>query len=731
MRGTGRDAPSGISPAPACRDRAATALLTAIIVSAVLTPAFTVSARLPDIRVEQMLAAVALVWLLFRFLRPRPGEVGGGLHALDFAFLALTLATLAAIVYAPLAMGEPASPRDGYEIVKLGIYWVLFRFGLWVGRAPAARRAALGALLIAGSLSALFALAQYFDVLGARSVAGWWAPDHHLRALVRDGRAFGTFANPNYFGAMMAVVAVVGMAAGRAEGGRPAPVAVALSALGVVLSGSRGALGLLVIAVAVSWLVAAARRHSLRTLRAETAVLGFAFMAAVVLVEALPRGRVDYLGRVVGVFSPMGDSALRLRLERWRGVVARETRSAAPVLRETPAWNPDAGGSLPGETASSRLDQRRRQDLYALAERIRQYRQRTGRYPPGPTLHELGLPLPVDPLDGTPYRYERTVMGFTVAARLDDPTDPDYPLLAIGDVANYLAPDHHSGRFRALPGTSYQWSESAALFPWARSDAAVVRREGLVFRGNLSSASSRAAVYQQRYIGRPGGTPFTASVWVQLPRPVQGEVFLYINVFYTDGERRDPLAKVAADGARTGVWQRLSLTFTPDPGRQIDFIGVYLLTDNFAGEVYADGFALVDGNVPVSFPELTALADASLGLDAAGRFRRSPVFGMGPSKAEDTGTLDNEYLLVASRYGVIGLVAYLGLWLTLLVVAAKRTTPIESSSAAGLAGAAAGLLAFNLVAGSLYHLQLMGVFWPMVGVILAAPPLPLAPRKEG
>jgi hypothetical protein len=30
-----------------------------------------------------------------------------------------------------------------------------------------------------------------------------------------------------------------------------------------------------------------------------------------------------------------------------------------------------------------------------------------------------------------------------------------------------------------------------------------------------------------------------------------------------------------------------------------------------------------------------------------------------------------------------------------------------------------GLLAFNVVAGSLYQLQLMGLFWPIAGVVLA------------
>ena len=165
------------------------------------------------------------------------------------------------------------------------------------------------------------------------------------------------------------------------------------------------------------------------------------------------------------------------------------------------------------------------------------------------------------------------------------------------------------------------------------------------------------------------------------------------------------------------MWQRLTIAITPEPGRRIDFIGVYLLSDSFRGEAYADGFALVDGDLPVTFPGLPEAEGTGVGgLDAGAQFRRSPVFGAGPRKAERAGALDNEYLLVAARYGLAGLTAYLFLWAAVMVVSVRGAgaAPVR----AAIAAAVAGFLVFNLVAGSLYHLQLMGLFWPLAGATL-------------
>ncbi len=808
-------------------------LLAAIIVAAVLTPAATLTSGLPDVRLEQALALPA-VGLLVAARRRHPSVTRLGL--IDLGFAALAGATLISVVYAPLALGEAATLRDGYEVVKLCLYWVLFRVGLLAGGVPANRRRAFTALFAAGSLSALVALAQYVDVLGVvERTGGWWAPAHHLRTLVRDGRAFGTVGNPNYFGMMMALTAVMALTwlasqrarpavAPRRQRGpapaihgsdRPAPsgrpearggsslepsparrpddrlievpvvrqavstgtppstatreprtvgisrclqwrprqdtatlaawYALALATMGVVLSGSRGALGAVVAAVCVLWVVALVRRASRRELLTGSVVLCAAFAAAVLVVEMFPRGREDYLTRVAGAFSPTAEGSLGLRIERWRGVTG--TNAGRPSRAGPGAARTDSGRPSAGPDARER-DSRRKAGTRAIVAAVTRHRDATGRLPDGPSLDEL-VPdsidsLPSDPLSGAAYDYQRTAAGFTVAARIEDPADLDYPLFAIGTVRTYIDNgDLEEGRgggaagFRALPGTAYRRDAEAALFG----------ESGIIFRGNPRDPGQRAAVYQQRYLNRTGGGSYTAAVWVKLPRQVSGDVFLYTNIFYTDGERRDPHAKVAADSALTGVWQRLAVTITPDPGRRIDFIGVYLLSDSFSGEAYADGFVLVDGRVPVSFPGLEEAGAATTGeRDAGAVFRRSPVFGAGPGKAENAGTLDNEYLVVATRYGIVGLVAYLLLWGAVIGVAWRGGSELtmQASQGAGhgepgtgghtltiraaVAAVVAGLLVFNLVAGSLYHLQLMGLFWPLAGAALAEDDHPAAAR---
>lgn len=701
--------------------RIASLLLGGIIAAAMLTPAFTVSERLPDIRVEQVLAVPALVLLLraLGWKRLFSASEWRSAHGLiSAAFTAFALATLTSILYAALILEEEVSPRDGYELVKLGLYWVLFRFGLLAASRRSGQNVALASLLGAAVLSSLFALLQYFDAGGVNgNISGWWAPPHHLIDLERDARAFGTFANPNHFGAAMALTAVLGALAcsGRASRLPRGALAVAttLAVLGVVLSGSRGALGLLIIgAVVASGLMLLRRSVVLMGM----AVLAGAFVGSVFLVQVFPRGRVHYLARVTGVFEPGGDSSLQLRLERWREALGRTpARDEAPTSADQEATT----GRPEASPAARQRDATRLRDLRAIADTLSSYRREQGQYPPGPSLEGItSPPLPTDPLAGSPYRYERTATGYTVAADLEDPANVDYPVLAIGDTRSYIfngsveqAQGDGASLFRALPGTRYHVTGKAALYG----------SSGIVFEGNPAQLSKRAAVYQQRAFGRPGGSPFTAAVWVKLPAPVQGEVCLYVNVLYTDGTRQDPFARVAADSSQIGVWQRLSLTFTPDASRTIDFIGVYLLADDFTGEAYADGFELVDGSVPVHFPGLREAAAASLGLDAGSRFRRSPVFGVGPEKAGGGGTVDNEYLLVAARHGVVGLAAYLGLWLSVCGVAVNRVWRQRSYLAAGLAGVVIGLLAFNLVAGSLYQLQLMGLFWPLAGAMLAAP----------
>lgn len=755
----------GRPPVPGAAGRTETLarpLLIAMIVAAMLTPGIRLSGSLPDVRIEQLLALPALILLMRAGALPTPAWPGNGSrlskHAhhspalrpgsagmLDAALLLVGLATIISTVAAPLLLQEPLSPRDLYEVLKLALYWTLFRFALTTAREPATRRAAIGALVVAGGASALIGLVQYLDPSGfGQRIGDIWAPAHHLQVLARDGRAFGTVGNPNYFGALMAILALVSMihltrcGAYRylALGG------CMLGAIGVVLSGSRGALAMLLAGLVAGvctllvyrrlpkkngggtfssgpaqptwsgWRIwqrrQAIRRSSGNPARAAprgAAVVLAALAVSVVFVEAVPRGRQSYLARVAGAFTPGGDSSLALRLERWRAAFGLPGASGSSDVPGAPLT--DTGRPSAGPDARAR-DTQIRSDVGLLVDAVRRHRTANGSLPA-----DLAVLNPPPVPDVTPYRLVQTDTGFVIIAPVADPAAPDYPMFAAGEGGNYLFDGNveGGGSFRALPGTDARRAQEAALYGGS----------GLVFSGNADASARRAAVYQQRSFNRAGRGQFTAAVWVKLPRPVQGEVFLYTNVLYTDGARADPYARVAADGAAVGIWQRLSLTITPDPARRIDFIGVYLLSDSFAGEAWADGFQLVDGPVPRTFTGLPEVEVTISGTDAGAQFRRSPIIGVGPGKATGGATLDNEYLLVLSRYGLLGLAAYLGIWAALGLLALRHIRA-GNTNAAALAGIIAGLLVFNLVAGSLYHLQLMGVFWPLAGVLLSWQP---------
>lgn len=717
-------------------------LVAALLVGAVLAPSARVSTTLVNLRLELLLWPLALpylvrTWIVPALRMPGEGSKGGPIAAMrrlnislvDLGFLALATITLLSILAAALRDGARISARDGFELIKLGLYWLAFRTALRVARDNRDRRRALATVVIAGGLSALLGIAQYFNLFGIVGATGhWWAEAHHLRELQRDGRSFGTVGNPNYFGALMATIAVLAgylQSATRQERALPRGLVVAVAALATaaaVMSGSRGALGLFVVAATVPVLYGLVVR-SPRAPFACALLLAVALIGAVGLVELFPRGRTDYLSRVAGGFGG-GDNAVALRLERWRGAIIGDQKdTGAAQAGGQPASG--TGRAAAGDDIRAR-DALRRADLSRLVDAVRRFHDRTGMYPAGPTLNELAPSLipaiPTDPVTAAPYRYERTVSGFTVASTIEDSSDPDYPLLALGDLRNYIengdlerADGERADAFRTIPGTVYRVAPEAGLFG----------KIGIVYGGSRAGGT-RAAVYQQRAISRTSGAPFTASVWVKFPAAVRGAVSLYTNILYGDGTRQDPYARVNADSTLVGVWQRVSIVISPNANRRVDFLGVYLLSDEFDGEVYADGFELVDGAVPVTFPGLPEAATAPPGLDVRAEIGRSPILGSGPQKSELNSTLDNEYLLVTTRYGFAGLVAYLLLWVAVAIEAIRTARGGETLGMA-LLGIVGGLLVFNLVAGSLYQLQLMAFFWPLVGLVLARPtPAPAA-----
>lgn len=707
------------------------------LAAAILLPDFTISSRLPDFRIEQLLLpyALAVFWIDWR--RGRTLQVG----LLDWIFVALSASTLISIVGAPLILRTRLSPRDLYEILKLLLYYAFYRLARSACTTDQHRTKLIEILLAAGCLSGLFAVFQYFDWL---HVNAWltprFAPEPHLSVLRQSGRVVGTFANPNYFGIFCVILVLAALAsvwflppgtpAGSRLRGGLAAIAAALAGLGVVISGSRTALlalGLALVVLLAFAVLSGGSGGSLARLTAATLVLCLFLGTSVLLVELFPHGQVDYIGRVAGGLTAGDDASVSLRLARWRSIInawlPASSSSAGAGVTRTPLTSVHATGVTPAPPAVQARDQRRKADLLQLAAAIDSYHRATGVWPKSDALDAALVPrylpsLPLDPSTNQSYADIPTVTGYSLLARLENPADPDFPIYGIGSSPNYLLNgDLESGGDRPsqwddIPGSSFLLQRGDALY----GDHAVL------FRGNPDHPEVRSGIYQQHYFGRPGGDPFTATVWVKLLGPSSGQLDLYANVIYSDGSRADPLTRISADMSEAGVWQKVSLGILPPAGRTLAYLGVYVVAEGFQGEALLDGFELVDGTVPLSFALTPAAPPAvTTGFDPETKLRQSPIIGVGPEKGEQGSAIDDEYLLYAARYGLVGILAYLALYfgtLALTVRAFWRGGLGARPLAALVALTLVAFLLFNVTAGSFYELQLMAIFWLLAGAAL-------------
>jgi hypothetical protein len=716
----------------------------AALPAAILLPSITISDRLPDFRLEQLLLPYALLVLCIEWrqgLRFRPGFI-------DWVFAALALSTLASITLSPLILHTHLSPRDFYELLKLALYYAIYRLAMSAGSASDQRRL-LGIFLAAGSLSAALGVAQYFDWLRVNLwLTPRFAPDLHLNVVRTSGRVVGTFANPNYFGifcAMLALGCVVawwlpeGSVVEKRAGSRltrpgnlPLAIATALASLGIVMSGSRTAALALAAGLVTLAFYAAVRRMTgqIPRLAAGLAALLLLLALSVAVVEVFPRGQVDYIGRVGGGLSSGDDASFGLRLARWHSVLNAwipRSKTLSDASSHSLLTSVHATGVQPAPAAATARDDRRKSDLATIASALDAYHRDFGRWPQPDSLNADLVPrylpaLPADPVSGGAYSDISVVSGYSLVAQLENPADPDYPTYAIGSSPNYLQNgDLERGNPRpsnwdTISGTSIAIQPGNSLYGY----------QSVLFRGNGDHPEQRTGIYQQRYFGRPGGDPFTATVWIKLLPNASGSLELYANVIYADGQRADPLTQVPADMSKTGVWQRLSLWMLPPSGNSLAFLGIYVISDGFRGEALLDGFQLVDGPAPLSFamtPE--APPSDALGFNADAKLRQSPLIGVGPQKGEQGSSLDDEYLLYAARYGLIGIALYLALYFgtfTLAIRAFARSALLWRPLCLLVSLSVVMFLVFNITAGSFYELQLMAIFWLLTGAAISAGP---------
>jgi hypothetical protein len=99
------------------------------------------------------------------------------------------------------------------------------------------------------------------------------------------------------------------------------------------------------------------------------------------------------------------------------------------------------------------------------------------------------------------------------------------------------------------------------------------------------------------------------------------------------------------------------------------------------------------------------------------------VIGIGPIDTLILGSFDDEYLLVTLRFGLLGLAAYLALYVVAGITAWRARAvapPLSRGLAVAVLGYVVALVLFNAAAGSYFNYQLMAVTWLLVGASAAA-----------
>lgn len=102
-------------------------------------------------------------------------------------------------------------------------------------------------------------------------------------------------------------------------------------------------------------------------------------------------------------------------------------------------------------------------------------------------------------------------------------------------------------------------------------------------------------------------------------------------------------------------------------------------------------------------------------------FIQSPLLGWGPGKSSQSVIVDSEYLLYLRRYGILGMAFYLLLFWQVLRAGRRLMRCFPDRSVAWSFGLSLQVitlsyLVLNFVLSTYYNLQLMSLFWLLVGV---------------
>jgi hypothetical protein len=261
------------------------------------------------------------------------------------------------------------------------------------------------------------------------------------------------------------------------------------------------------------------------------------------------------------------------------------------------------------------------------------------------------------------------------------------------------------------------------LSPWRGTSGVAISTasDGSAFGVGAADAAipANGAVYQLIVADLPPETDYTAGIWVRSQKGEPTPLELYVTAVTARGDSIDP---VAVRSATTGVgasWEHLAVTFETPPAR-LSSLTVMLRAAGAPARVRMDGASLTEGPFAIPFGQLSDALASSMSVGPT--WSDSPILGVGPQKNEGVAVFDNEYASFLAHYGVLGVLAYMLLFLSALAVAlrtALRVPDWGGNLGVALAAFTLALGVFAVPAGAFRQVQVMLVYWLIVGLTLA------------
>lgn len=707
-------------------------LVLGLVLLTIVSPFIPLPGSLPAVRPEQVVLLVLVVPFL-AFLRRHPAQRAVGI--VDLGFLALTASTILTLALAPIIVpGISRSLRDIFEVAWIAQYWLIYRLARTLEFSDDQTIRLVRLLAWSSVVLAIFAVLQFLDPPGFNNlVTAIWTEAHNLLGVEREGRAVGTSGNANQFGILSAFFLCTGLAAlTRDWSGRETwllRAMVAGSAIGLGLTQSRGALLAAAAALGIGLLLLLGRREAIRGLRRglPPIVVGGILVIALLMLAPPDSGSVV---RRFDLTALLRDPSLVIRLGRLQTLVDTVDTNPLPTVGGDPAAclagllvpAPPAGHE-PGPAAPAMAAGSMPADVRALATAVAHHYCATGSWPTGDLATQL-VPneiaaIPTDPTTGAPYDTYVSERGFAVgpdAVRSEANGQPSGASTAeapgLGSLPNLIAnPSFEDG---GSAPTGWLYTPNTALSRVADGGAA--------FGSAMADARipKGGAVFQYLVADLPMSTAYTAGVWVRGTTADTVTVQAYVVAIAASGHRTDPIAQASAAIPGDGSWHHVFVGLTT-PNEHLTSLQVLIRAPEAPIHVDLDGATLTEGPVARAFGSVVDVApSASVGGPS---FGESPILGIGPQKDAAVAAYDNEYASFLAHYGILGLASYVLLFVTALAAGlrvARTRTPWGGLAGVTLATWTVALGVFAISAGAFRQVQVMVLFWTVVGLGVAA-----------